>query len=96
MGMFDSFYDEAGNEWQTKAYRCGLDVYRVGDKVPFIEGTKDLTDYQVAIIGETPDDPYTDSLATIRGDVLVAIHAKRDPSLPRLDYFGNVRERVKP
>lgn len=38
MGMFDSMYDDEDNEWQTKAFECGLDRFREGDPVPHPNG----------------------------------------------------------
>lgn len=85
MGMFDSMYDASGAEWQTKAFHCVLDRYRLGDELPFI-GTDS---YQVEICGG-PDRPadYIDSYATIRGNSLASIHDGRDETLPLLDYHG--------
>ena len=33
MGMFDSFIDRVGREWQTKELDCRLLVWRLGDKI---------------------------------------------------------------
>lgn len=85
MGMFDSMYDSAGAEWQTKAYDCNLDRYKVGDKLPYM-GTDT---YQVEVMGAAywvP--PYIDSYATIKNSRLASIHDDRDETLPLLDYHG--------
>jgi hypothetical protein len=85
MGMFDSMYDRLGTEWQTKAFHCELDRYRVGDELPFI-GTDT---YQVEIFGG-PNKPseYIEALATVRGNKLASIRDERDETLPLLDYHG--------
>lgn len=90
MGMFDSFYDTDNSEWQTKAYHCVLAEYKIGDSI-----TGDFPDsypatYQVEVLGGTDDDPYQDSLATIRDGVVASINDPRDPSLPLLDYSGHL------
>lgn len=33
MGMYDSFIDRAGREWQTKELDSTLQVWRLGDKI---------------------------------------------------------------
>ena len=33
MGMFDSFIDRVGREWQTKELDCRLLVWRLGDTI---------------------------------------------------------------
>ena len=33
MGMYDSFIDRVGREWQTKELDCTLRVWRLGDKI---------------------------------------------------------------
>lgn len=85
MGMFDSMYDPSGAEWQTKAFHCELDRYKVGDELPFI-GTET---YQVEVFGG-PDKPseYIESYATIQDGKLASIHDERDAKLPLLDYHG--------
>jgi len=47
MGMFDSLFDSKGREWQTKAFDCLLDEYRVGDLMP----EADASTYQVEVLG---------------------------------------------
>lgn len=95
MGMFDSLYADRDkgheNEWQTKAYDCQLDEYFIGDAMPPL--TPDLRDYQVAILGQTPAERFTNSFATVRAGVLVALHVDRDPALPLFNYSGHVVER---
>lgn len=93
MGMFDRLYDSredhsTPHEWQTKAYGCVLDAFDIGDPVPPIP-TDYFTDYQVGILGGPKDEH---SLATVRDGVLVAVHVRRDDTLPRLDYFGHAIE----
>lgn len=91
MGMFDSFYD-GPREWQTKAFDCELDVYRVGDRVP----SSDPQTYQVAVLGDGRSygigDEFTNALATVRDGVLTEVPAKRDAALPLRDYWGHVIE----
>lgn len=87
--MFDSLRDERGIEWQTKAYDCELAVYDIGDTMPRADFPAAYPHtYQVDILGATDADPYTDSFATIRDDVLTSIHDPRDEKLPRIDYGG--------
>lgn len=84
MGMFDSLYDQRGTEWQTKAFRCLLDRYRIGDELP-----GPPIDYQVEILGgDNSKKASYDSYATIRAGTLEAIDVPRDPTLPLMDYFG--------
>ena len=85
--MFDSFYDEEGNEWQTKAFDCRMKQYRCGDLLPSVIG-----DYQVEVFGG-PAGEKEDGLAYINADVLTAIPVEGDTSLPLLDYWGDVLER---
>lgn len=85
MGMFDRIYDERGAEWQTKAFDCALDDYRIGDRVHAA-----ASDYQVAILGEEGGE-FIDALATIRDGILVAVNDLRDNSLPLLNYHGGER-----
>lgn len=83
MGMFDSFIDEAGHEWQTKAFERNLDVWMIGDAVPG-DGAES---YQVEVVGGGRED-FRDSLATVRGGILASVDDERDPSLPLLAYYG--------
>ena len=87
MGTFDSFYDEEGNEWQTKAFDCNLDDYRCGDLLPSVIG-----DYQVEVFGG-PDGQEVDGLAYVNADVLTNVPVERDPSLPLIGYLGDILER---
>lgn len=91
MGMFDSFYDGNGNEWQTKAYFCNLNQYLVGEAVPLVE-PYDLPTYQVEVLGGFDEVPYTESFATVRNGFLTAVPAERDSSLPLLNYSGHLIE----
>lgn len=86
MGMFDSMYDAAGDEWQTKAFYCDLDSYRVGDAMPDV----DKPDFQVEVLGGRGTSPreFLDSYATIRDGILTSINDPRDETLPLRDYFG--------
>jgi hypothetical protein len=86
MGMFDSLYDDQGNEWQTKAYGCNLSRFQIGDKVPALPVA-----YQVRVLGG-PGAGLQSSWATIRDGRVSEVPAKRDKSLPAVDYFGNVEE----
>ena len=85
--MFDSFYDEDGNEWQTKAFDCMLKSYHCGDLLPSVIG-----DYQVEVFGG-PDGHEEDGLAYVNADVLTAVPVERDTSLPLIGYWGDVLER---
>jgi hypothetical protein len=89
MGMFDSLYDADGREWQTKAFDCNLDVYRIGDTVP----ADCAATYQVEVMtsdGDWRNRTFTDSLATVRDGVLSTIPDQRDERLPLLNYSGHV------
>lgn len=33
MGVYDSFIDRTGREWQTKELDCALQVWRLGDRI---------------------------------------------------------------
>ena len=95
MGMYDSLYDDRGHEWQTKAYRCELDRYRIGDKMPRESGggfykspTDSLPDaYQVSVVGGAPG-CYEEKWATVLAHVLIQIPVERDPNLLAVDYHG--------
>lgn len=86
MGMFDSLYDASNEEWQTKAFDCVLDRFRVGDPMPDV----DKPDYQVEILGGRGTNPreFLESYATIRDDSLTSINDPRDETLPMRDYGG--------
>lgn len=83
MGMFDSLYDEAGHDWQTKAFDCVLARFKIGETMP----DSSYPSYQVAILGD-PDGSFVHSFATVQDCVLMSVHDERDESLPLLDYFG--------
>ena len=92
--MFDSLYDADGHEWQTKAFDCNLDEYRIGDE---IEADMDAT-FQVEVMtsrGTYPDREYTHSLATVRNGVLWRVPDERDERLPLLNYSGHVIEQPR-
>jgi hypothetical protein len=81
MGMFDSFYDADGIEWQTKALRCLLESYEIGDAVPC-----GLTDHQIKVFSFPPS---RNGYATLRNGFLVSVGLGREGSLPLMDYFGS-------
>ena len=84
MGMYDSFIDADGNEWQTKAFGLDLAVWRVGDRAPGGE----VADYQVEIYDFRRDEVWMESLATIRGGIVTGVRDKRDTALPLMDSWG--------
>lgn len=88
MGMFDSMYDPAGVEWQTKAYDCFLQAFHVGDEMPNSDGHFP-PDYQVEVLGGRPAAPFTESLATIRDGKLATVPDERDEALPLFNYSGH-------
>lgn len=96
MGMFDSFYDADGREWQTKAFDCDLDVWRIGDE--FLADR--AGDFQVEVISgyrAIQGDPHSEylldrSLVTVAGGTVTAVPAERDPSLMLLAYSGGILE----
>ena len=92
MGMFDSLFDGSGHEWQTKAYDCLLDEYRIGDPVPVIIDAYPDT-YQVEVLGG-PGPGSVDSFATVRGNHLHEVPAGRDPSLPLINFSGHLVNEV--
>lgn len=84
MGMFDSFYDAKGREWQTKAFGNQLAAWRVGDPI-----SSAPIDHQVAVYGtDGGTQEWADSFATIRGGKVAEVPAERDESLPLLDAYG--------
>jgi len=89
MGMFDSFYDNAGNEWQTKAYVCDLERFVVSGPVPLVH-PYDLPTYQVEVLGGPNRNPSQDGFATIRDGYVESVPAERDNTLPLLDYSGHL------
>lgn len=91
MGMFDSFYDAQGNEWQTKAFDCVLARFDIGDPVPF-----EVSDFQVQCLGELVSHDFTDGLATIQGGRLTGVPSARDPRLPLYNYSAHLIEEAKP
>lgn len=96
MGMFDSFRDAHGREWQTKAFDCDLNVWRVGDQFP----TGGRGAFQVEVIHgpkRTRHEilnglhvPLLDGYVTVRDGVVAEVPAERDPSLLLLGYGGHV------
>jgi len=82
MGMFDSFYDTVGGEWQTKALGQCLDQYGIGDAVP-----GPPIDYQMKVLGGPDGGPWEYAYATIREGDLASLPDERDESLPLRDYF---------
>jgi len=84
MGMFDSFLDAAGNEWQTKALGRSLTRYKIGDAV-----NAPPLDHQMQILGGPSNKTDRHSFATIRNGRLAEVPAERDEALPMVDYFGN-------
>ena len=92
MGAFDSLYDDLGHEWQTKAFDCTFDGYRIGDEIPTDLPASYPTTYQVEIQGGANSRSFPDSLATIRDGVLASVHDRRDLTLPLLNYGGHLTE----
>lgn len=91
MGMFDSFRDESGGEWQTKAYGRQLQTWRHGDTVPELADATHHS-YQVKVLGGSGPrgaDSWRYSLVTVLYNVAAEIPADRDESLPLIDYFGS-------
>lgn len=80
MGMFDSFYDPSGVEWQTKALACRLDRFEIGDEVP-----GPPCDYQMEVIGGRGQG-FEWSFVTIRDGRVAEIPAPRDPLLALREY----------
>lgn len=84
MGMFDSFIDESGHEWQTKAFGCSLERWRVGDAVPDAP-----PDCQVEVIGGGSEwGRFVWSLATIREGRFEGAGEPRKAWLTCIDYTG--------
>lgn len=82
MGMFDSFYDEHRNEWQTKALGRSLARWRIGDEMPV------TFDCQMEGIGRDHPGVPEVAYATVRQGVLVAVGKVRDEGLPLIPYGG--------
>jgi hypothetical protein len=84
VGMFDSFRDDKGGEWQTKAMGRNLDSFRVGEPVP-----GPPLDYQMEVIGGPRDRQVGDwTFVTIRDGMLAEVPAERDESLALWLYSG--------
>ena len=83
MGMFDSFYDQNGDEWQTKAMDCNLDVYDIGDRL-----TEPPGDFQMEVIGPCGNGGSAWAWVTIREGVVAEVGVERDPSLVAIGYGG--------
>jgi len=82
--MFDSMYDKAGHEWQTKAFNCTLEHYKIGDRLPIPP-----FNCQVEILGGgTITSQDRDSYATIHEGHIKSIDDERDDGLYLLDYHG--------
>lgn len=93
MGMFDSFYDVAGVEWQTKAFDCDLLVWHVGDPL----SADGPVAFQVEVIGDghrNSEGRYVtqDSFVTVRDGVVEAVNVARDPTLALVGYSGGLLE----
>ena len=86
MGMFDSLIADDGGDWQTKAFECDLDTYRIGDAIPNPRPTY-LT-YQVKVLGGGRGEAFIDSYATVLHGFLASVPDPRDEHLPLLDYSG--------
>jgi len=86
MGMFDSFFDAKGNDWQTKAFGRTLEQWEVGSEIP---GAHPLP-FQVEVLGGEINAPgdFVESFVTIRDRRVVAVPAERDESLPLLQMGG--------
>lgn len=92
--MFDSLFDAAGNEWQTKALRNLLDRYQVGDPVKLL-----LKDFQVEVHGGPrvgPRGRSVDRYATVRGGILTQVPDYRRPELALVGYYGDLVEDETP
>ena len=88
MGMFDSFYDEGGREWQTKAFDRNLDEWHVGDPFP-ADGPGS---FQVEVLGDGPNrDDFRDSFATIRSGRVEGVDVPRDTALPLVRFGGGLK-----
>lgn len=84
MGMFDSFMNRRGIEWQTKAFGRSLERWQIGDEIPSAP-----FDHQVEVIGGYPEfKESVDSYATIRGQRLHSVPGPRNESLPLLGFNG--------
>jgi hypothetical protein len=82
MGMFDSFYDAQGREWQTKALGKSLHRWGIGDPVPL------NFDCQIEAIGGRDASGVRVMLATIKGGALTHVGRTRDETLPLIPYGG--------
>ncbi len=89
MGMFDTLFDAKGHDWQTKAYDCMLDVYRIGDAMPS-PSASNVSTYQVEILGDPIPSIFVGSFATVKDNRLESVDDPRDERLPRVDYGGAV------
>ena len=81
MGMYDTFEDDKGGDWQAKAMDCELDRYRIGDEI----GTGD---FQMLVLGDVSTDEIGWAYVTIRSGIVAEIGVPRDAVLPCIDYGG--------
>ncbi len=91
MGMFDSFYDAKGNEWQTKAFGRSLRRWGLGDEIP---GAAPI-DFQVEVFGGPRYGSSEDALATLSEGRVVAVPDQRHYGLPLLDYNGAWKKQAR-
>lgn len=86
MGMFDSFYDPSGREWQTRAFDCQLHAWQVGS--PF--ETEGPQTFQVEVLGSDYSKghrtDFRDSFVTVRDGRVEAVDVPRDESLLLFNY----------
>lgn len=85
MGMFDSFIDEHGRDWQTKAFDCVLARWSVGDE---FRSAETHGPFQVEIYDMTDAGEWCESFAQIAGGRVVGVGVPRDASLPLLSWSG--------
>lgn len=86
MGMFDSFYDNNGNEWQTKAFDCTLASTEITERVPEQRhGGLNVTTgaHQVECIGDSRD-----GWLQFEDGYFIDVTTQPVPGVPAYDYFG--------
>lgn len=90
MGMFDSFYDNHGTEWQTKAFDCTLATTEITEQVP-----KQRSDGLDVTSGAHQVDCLSDDgqgWLQFEDGYFMGVTTQLVPGVPAYDYFGHLEE----
>lgn len=99
MGMFDSFIDTDGNEYQSKAFGKSLTTYSTGDAVLLVRAAVTEEEYDTYLAGEWDGtwDPQPvdydvqaagDRYLRVRNGLFTGTGVGRDPDVRTFDYYG--------